>query len=154
MPSKFRWVHGDTTHVLAPVASTTVIEIGDLVFYDTDNAKPAAMQTNQTTKPLNQTMFAGKFLGVAMQASPAGSTTPIRVVTNGVFEFDCTSNTFELGNFVGIEVKPSNTGVENQKLDKLTTASGAIGRVCRREGTATSTVQVHLRSTVMHGAIS
>ncbi len=154
MTSKFRWIHGDTTHVLAPVAAATVIEIGDLVFYDADSAKPAAMQSNQTTKPLNQSTFAGKFLGVAMQASPGGSSVPIRVATSGVFEYDCTSNTFELGNLVGIEEKAGRTGLENQKLDKTTVAAGAIGRVCRREGTASTTVQVQLRSTVMNGAIS
>ena len=152
MPSNFRWVHGDTTHVLAPVAAGTVIEIGDLLYYDTNTAKPAAMQAVGTSKPVSQTNFAAKFLGVAMQASPAGSTTPIRVVTTGVFEFDCASNTFELGTFVGIDEKAGRTSLENQKLDKLATASGAIGRVCRREGTATASVQVQLRSTVMHGA--
>ena len=154
MTSKFRWVHGDTTHVLAPVEASTVIEIGDLVFYDADSAKPASMQTNQTTKALNQSTFAGKFLGVAMQASPAGNTTPIRIVTSGVFEYDCAANTFELGNFVGIEENAAHTGVENQMLDKTTLAAGAIGRVCRREATPSTTVQVQLQSTVMHGAIS
>jgi len=154
MPSQFRWVHGDTTHVLAPVASGTVIEIGDLLYYDTNTAKPATLQTVQTTKALSQSTFAAKFLGVAMQASPAGSSIPIRVVTSGVFEFDCTSNSFELGNYVGIEETAGRTSLENQKLDKTTVAAGAIGRVCRREGTAVTSVQVQLRSTVMHGAIS
>ena len=154
MPSKFRWVHGDTTHVLAPVAAATVIEIGDLVFYDTDSAKSASMQANQSSKTANQTMFAGKFLGVAMQASPAGSTTPIRVSTSGVFEYDCTSSAFELGNFVGVEVKTGQTALDNQKLVKVTAGNSAIGRVCRREGTSTTSVQVQLRSVVMHGAVS
>ena len=154
MPSKFRWVHGDTTHVLTPVASATVIEIGDLLYYDTDTAKPASMLTPGSSKAVSQSSFAAKFLGVAMQASPAGSTKPIRVVTEGVFEFDCTSNTFELGNIVGIDETTGRTALENQKLDKAGAAIGAIGRVCRREGTAVTTVQVQLRSVVMHGAIS
>ena len=154
MSSKFRWVHGDTTHVLAPVASSTVIEIGDLLYYDTNTAKPAAMQTPGSNKSTSQSNFAAKFLGVAMQASPAGSTMPIRVVTDGVFEFDCTSNLFELGNIVGIDETAGRLSLENQKLDKATAVGGAIGRVCRREGTATTSVQVQLRSVVMHGAVS
>lgn len=154
MTSKFRWVHGDTTHVLAPVASDTVIEIGDLVFYDTNTAKPAMMQANQSSKAVNQSTFAGKFLGVAMQASPVGSDAPIRVATSGVFEYDCPSTTFELGNYVGIGVKASNTGLENQVLEKVTVVAGAIGRVSRREGSASTVVQVQLSSTVMNGAIS
>ena len=153
MPSKFRWVHGDTTHVIAPVASATVIEIGDLVYYDANTVKPASMQANQTTKALNQSTFAPKFLGVAMQASPNGSTTSIRVATSGVFEYDCNSNTFELGNYVGIEEKPGRTGIENQKLDKTTDVAGAIGRVWRREPVAVKTLQVQLQSVVMFGAV-
>jgi predicted RecA/RadA family phage recombinase len=154
MPSKFRWVHGDTTHVLAPVESATVIEIGDLVYYDVNFAKPASMQAFQTVKTTNQSNFAGKFLGVAMQASPAGSTKPIRVSTSGVFEYDCTATTFELGNLVAIEENAGRTSLENQKLEKVTATTNAIGRVCRREGTSTTSVQVQLRSTVMHGAVS
>ncbi|MCL2347131.1 MAG: hypothetical protein FWC50_02600 [Planctomycetaceae bacterium] len=153
MTSKFRWVHGDTTHVVAPVASGTVIEIGDLVYYDVNTVKPASMQANQTTKALNQSTFAPKFLGVAMQASPADSTTPIRVATSGVFEYDCNANTFELGNYVGIEEKSGHTGIENQKLDKTTDVAGAIGRVWRREPAAVKTVQVQLQSVVMFGAV-
>ena len=149
MTSKFRWVHGDTAHVLAPVASATVIEIGDLVFYDTNTTKSAVMQANQSTKELNQSTFAGKFLGVAMQASPAGSDVSIRVATAGVFEYNCPATAFELGNYVGIGVKSGNTGLENQVLEKVTAANGAIGRVSRREATATTTVQVQLKSTVM-----
>jgi len=149
MPSKFRWVHGDTTHVLAPVASGTVIEIGDLVFYDTNTTKPAVMQANQTTKDLNQSTFAGKFLGVAMQASPAGSNASIRVATAGVFEYDCPATAFELGNYVGIGVKAGNTGLENQVLEKVTAPAGAIGRVSRREATPATAVQVQIKSSVM-----
>lgn len=154
MTSRFRWVHGDTTHVLAPVASDTVIEIGDLIFYDTNTAKPAVMQTNQSSKAVNQSTFAGKFLGVAMQASPAGNDASIRVATSGVFEYDCPATAFELGNYVGIGVKTGNTGLENQVLEKVTAVAGAIGRVSRREATAASTVQVQLRSVVMNGTMS
>jgi len=149
MTSKFRWLHGDAAHVLAPVASATVIEIGDLVFYDTNTTKPAVMQTNQSTKELNQSTFAGKFLGVAMQASPAGSAGSIRVATAGVFEYNCPSTAFELGNYVGIGVKSGNTGLENQVLEKVTASNAAIGRISRREATATTTVQVQLKSTIM-----
>ena len=38
-----RWRYGDTNPVVAAVAAGTVIEIGDLLWQDTDNAKPAAM---------------------------------------------------------------------------------------------------------------
>ena len=86
-----RWRYGDTCPVMLPVDSATVIEIGDLVYLDTDDAKPASAQADQGTEAANQELFHDKFAGVAMQASRSGDTQPIRVATTGVFEFDCLS---------------------------------------------------------------
>ena len=151
MSDRFRWRYGETKPVVAAVVASTVIETGDLVYLDSGTAKPASSQTNQTTKPANQTLFAGKFLGVAMQSSPAGSDTPVRIATSGVFELDCNANTFELGNYVGIETKTG--GLENQKVDKTTDTSNALGRIVRREPTSTTTVLVEIVSTVMAGGV-
>ena len=107
MSDKMRWRYGDTNPVMAAVDSATVIEIGDLIYLDVDDGKPASSQADQGTKAANQQLFAEKFLGVAMQRSRAGDTDPIRAATSGVFEFDCTSDTFELGGHVGPE---ENTG--------------------------------------------
>jgi hypothetical protein len=82
---------------MLPVDSATVIEIGDLVYLDTDDAKPSSAQADQGTEAANQELFHDKFAGVAMQASRSGDTQPIRVATAGVFEFDCLSTTFEVG---------------------------------------------------------
>src|SRR3972149_4143422 len=97
MSDKMRWRYGDTNPVIAAVDADTVIEIGDLVYQETDDARPASSQADQGTKEANQTLFASKFLGVAMQRSRAGETAPIRVAATGVFEFDCPSGTFEMG---------------------------------------------------------
>ena len=78
MTDKMRWRYGDTNPVIAAVDSTTVIEIGDLVYLDTDDAKPASSQTDQGTETDNQTLFADNFLGVAMQRSRSGDADPIR----------------------------------------------------------------------------
>ena len=103
MSDKMRWRYGDTNPVMAAVDSATVIEIGDMIYQDTDDGKPASSQADQGTKAANQQLFAENFLGVAMQRSRANDTDPIRVATTGVFEFDCTSATFELGGHVGLE---------------------------------------------------
>ena len=104
MSSKMRWRYSDTNPVNAAVDSEIVIEIGDLVWQDVDDAKPASSQADQSSETANQELFADNFLGVAMQRSQAGDTDPIRVATTGTFEFDCPSGTFELGDLMGLAV--------------------------------------------------
>ena len=41
MSDKMRWRYGETNPVVAEVDSTTVIEIGDLLYLDGDDVKPA-----------------------------------------------------------------------------------------------------------------
>ncbi len=100
MANTMRWRYGETSPVMIPVDSATVIEIGDLVYLDVDDAKPAASQTDQGSEGGNQQMFHDNFAGVAMQASPSGKSDPIRVATVGVFEFDCLSTTLEVGDLM------------------------------------------------------
>lgn len=153
MSDKMRWRYGDTNPVIAAVNSSTVVEIGDLLFLDIDNAKPASLQADQATDAANQQLFASKFLGVAMQRSREGDTEPIRVATTGVFEFDCPSTTFELGNFVGPCQNAANNGLANQQAVKVTAANQAIGRVARRESMENTIVLVDIRSKVMCGGV-
>ena len=153
MSDRMRWRYGDTNPVVASVLSDTVIEIGDLLYQDIDNAKPASMQPNQATETANQQVFVSKFLGVAMQRSRVGDTDPIRVATTGVFEFDCASTAFELGNLVGPCQNATNNGLTNQQVSKVTAANQAIGRVARREPTANTCVLVDIRSKVMCGGV-
>jgi hypothetical protein len=153
MSDKMRWRYGDTSPVIAAVDSATVIEIGDLVYQDTDDAKPASSQADQLTKTANQELFADKFLGVAMQRSRAGDTAPIRVATTGVFEFDCPSGTFELGDFAGVDENAPGTALVNQQVAKVAASKYAIGRVAKRVAPAATTVLVDVRSTIMTGGV-
>ena len=153
MADKMRWRYGETNSVVGLVPATVAVEVGDLVYYESDTIKPASSQSNQTTKALNQSTFAGKFLGVAMQASPLGEASSIRVATTGVFEFDTGSQTFVLGALVGIDELPGRTGLENQKVDTAVVA-GAIGRIVRREPTATGTVLVGIKSKITEGGVA
>ncbi|MGQ9576481.1 MAG: capsid cement protein [Thermoguttaceae bacterium] len=153
MSDKMRWRYGDTNPVVAAVDPSTEIEIGDLVWLDTDDAKPASAQADQGSEPANQELFADKFLGVAMQRSPAGQAEPIRVATTGVFEFDCPSSTFELGELVGADENASGDALLNQQVAKVEASRYAIGRVARRAAAAASSVLVEIRSTVMTGGV-
>ena len=154
MSDKMRWRYGDTNPVVAAVDSATVIEIGDLVYQDIDDAKPASAQADQGSETNNQTTLAENFLGVAMQRSAAGDTAPIRVATTGVFEFDCPSGVYELGTLVGVDENVAGTGLLNQQVDAVPSAALAIGRVAKRVASAATSVLIDVCSTVMAGGVA
>ena len=135
---KMRWRYGDTNPVVAAVDKDTVIEIGDLLWQDIDDAKPASWLVSQH-------QFKADFLGVAMQRSIKGCTAPIRVATTGVFEFDCNEAEFELGNLIGAAFDTDR--LVNQWVEEVSHKHQAIARVAKR-GIGTS-VYVAIQSTVM-----
>ncbi len=150
MTDHMRWRYGDSNPVKAAVESHTVIEIGDLLWQDTDDAKPASM-IKATYKVGQQEWFARLFLGVAMQRSRVDDFAPIRVATTGVFEMECAMRTWELGNLVG--PIPNDTGrLQNQAVGTVS-AVAAIGRVDKRVSPASGSVLVRLFSTVMTGGM-
>ncbi len=151
MADNMRWRYGDTNPVVLAVDSATVIEIGDLVYLDIDDAKPASAQADGGSETANQTAFRNKFAGVAMQRSPAGSTTPIRVATTGVFEFACLADTHEVGDLLGVDEAASGTALEDQVVASVPGTDRAIGRCAKRAATSVTKVLVDIVSTVMHG---
>ena len=153
MSDKMRWRYGDTNPVMAAVDSATVIEIGDLIWHDTDDGKPASAQADQDNKAANQQLFAAGFLGVAMQRSEAGDTAPIRVATSGAFEFDCVSDDYELGNLVGPDENTAGTALLNQKLTGVAGKQYAIARVAKRASATAASIIVDICSTVMAGGV-
>lgn len=153
MSDKMRWRYGDTNPVVAAVDAATVIEIGDLVWQDTDDAKPASGFTWTTNLVTTQDGLADKFLGVAMQRSRAGEAAPIRVATTGVFEFDCASAAFELGDMVGPAGNAAGSALLSQQVAKVAASHSAIGRLARRQAAATTSILVDVRSTVMTGGV-
>ena len=153
MSDKMRWRYGDTNPVAAAVDAETIVEIGDLLWQDTDDAKPACDFTWTTDLATTQNGFADKFLGVAMQRSRSGDTAPIRVATTGVFEFDCSSAAFELGDTVGPAANGGSDGLMNQQLAAVAASSGAVGRVAKRQPSSTTSIMVDVRSTVMTGGV-
>ena len=114
MSDKMRWRYGDTNPVMGAVDSATVIEIGDLVYLDTDDVKPASSQVDQTTVTANQELLHSLFLGVAMQRSRSGDTGNIRVATSGVFEFACAAGTFEIGGLLGVSENVGGDGLDEK----------------------------------------
>lgn len=153
MSDKMRWRYGDTNPVVAAVDSSTEIEIGDLLYQATDDARPTSAQPNCDGDQNNREFFADNFLGVAMQRSRAGDTSAIRVATTGVFEFDCPADNFELGDLVGADGDGTGTGLLDQQVTSVGATTRAIGRVAKRVATAATSVLVDIRSTVMTGGV-
>lgn len=151
MASTMRWRYGDTSPVMIPVDAATVIEIGDLLWLDDDDAKPASAVEDQGTENGNQQIFHDGFAGVAMQASAAGDAEPIRVATSGVFEFDCLSTTLEVGDLMGPDENAGGTALLNQTVAKVSDPSEAIGRCAKRMNPAGTRALVDIVSCVLRG---
>lgn len=151
MANTMRWRYGDTSPVMLPVDSTTVVEIGDLIYLDTDDAKPASALPDQGTESLNQQTFQDAFAGVAMQCSSNGETAPIRVATSGVFEFGCDSTTFEVGALVGATEDSTGAALDDQSVASVAGVNAAVGRCAGRVNPAGTKVLVDIVSTVMKG---
>ncbi|MCA9239024.1 MAG: hypothetical protein KDA37_02440 [Planctomycetales bacterium] len=153
MANKMRWRYGDTNPVQLEVDASTAVEIGDLVYQNTNLALPASELADQGTPALNQEMFHDAFAGVAMQCSPAGEAGPVRVATTGVFEFDCDAATFEVGDLIAVAENAAGDALEDQKVIATGSEPTAIGRCVRRAPNAVSTVLVDVVSTLVKGGV-
>ena len=149
MSNTMRWRYGDTNPVILAVDAATDIEIGDLIYQEVDDARPATLQADQGTLAANQELFHDNFVGVAMQSSPVGSAKPIRVATTGVFEFECQPVAHEVGDLLGIAEEGTGSQLEDQSVIGVATPNLAIGRCVKRTGAGESRVLVDVVSTVL-----
>lgn len=142
---------GNRKPVMCAVLSATVIAKGDLVYLNSGTVKPLTSLGDSGTKAQNQAAAHDVFMGVALRASANGETANIPVATAAVFEFDCASATFEVGDLVGPIGTGSGAGVgvSASSVEAVASGSLAIGRVYRRVASAATRVQVEIASTVM-----
>lgn len=157
MSDNMRWRYGDTNPVMQAVDSAQVIEIGDLIWQNTDDARPASALSYVGGLATSQERLVDDFLGVATQRSRSGDTADIRVATSGVFEFTTASDTYELGDLCGAAANSGADALEDQKVasiadgHKSILVSRAIGRCAKTVATAATTVLVEIKSTVTTG---
>jgi hypothetical protein len=109
MSSNYRYRGGDTAPIMVKTSSSCPIEEGDLVFADPSagHARTATNMVNQGSAALNQLAFAEYFLGVALRkvglqtGEKSFKIDPddgyLMVATRGLFEFDCESETEDVG---------------------------------------------------------
>ncbi|WP_437227457.1 hypothetical protein SH661x_000359 [Planctomicrobium sp. SH661] len=143
--NKLRFRSGQVHLRKVRVDSETVIEAGDLVWLDTDDAKPASSFTWTTNLATTQGNFAAKFLGVAHQPSAAGETAAISVDVSpdSVYEFDVASATYELGTPLGPD--EGSSSLQNKQLETCI-ATSAIARASEFTTSSSSTLRVTFAS--------
>ncbi len=128
---RMRWRYGETNPVVAEVLPETIIEIGDLLWYD-GTAKPAELLN--VVAAHGEEEFQKRFLGVAMQRSRKGENAPLRVATSGTFEFECPSVAYDLGDRMAV--------AGNQKLIKTDLPHFTIAKVERSLAKSTTWVRI------------
>lgn len=133
------------TEAVAAFDGSIAVDLYDLMFYDSDDVKPASSQSDYGTELKNQVAFARNFAGLSRDAKLATDTdavTNFPIITHCIATMDCDSATFERGDMVAAVEASSGTALENQKVVKTTDPTLAIGRVTKRYGSATTRVEV------------
>ena len=140
-----RFRHADPKRVRSyAVNSATVIEVGDQVYMEVDDVRPASDLTYMASLDLTQRQFAAQFVGIAMTASASGETAKVTVAQAGTFEFICAAAQFEIGDGVG----PDDNAAPDALLDQQVIATGEDGTpiafVTERYNQNTTSVRVEI----------
>lgn len=146
MANRYSFRSGQRQLVKAAVDSATVIEVGDMVWLDTDDVKPAADFTWDTDLETTQAAFAAQFLGIAVESSAAGDTAPISVDVSpvSVYEYDVASGTYEIGTPLGPD-KATGDNIVSQVLETAVAAS-SVARAVERKTAASTALRVQFAS--------
>lgn len=145
MADVFRYVGGDTKARSFPTYSSDAIEQGDLLYWDaTNNAARNAETVGGADYATKKTNFANAFIGVAMEAKPAGTSRNILVAAAGDFLYDCPSGAeYDVTDMLAVG---NGSAVADQTVVKDATAGNMIGRVLKLKAGAATTVLVRLVS--------
>lgn len=122
------------------VDTGSVIEVGDLVYHDTNDVKPASDFTYGASLEVTQANFAAVFAGIAMNASRSGETNPIAVAQRGLAKMICASATFEVGDRLNVDDNAGGTALVDQQVIAVDDNAVAIGKVARRVASAATAV--------------
>lgn len=131
-----------------PVASATVVAVGDLMYWDsgTSSVKPASLFTWTSNLATTQANFANVFVGVAVEAHASGAASNIKVDVSptSVYSYTCTSETHLPGDFLG-PAKASGNALVNQTLVKAVAAS-SVATALQIDTSAATLVSVRFQS--------
>ncbi len=145
MANNLRHRHGEQLLVKCAVDSAIVIEVGDMVWLNTDDVRPATSFTWDTNIATTQAAFAVLFIGIAQESSASGQTDEINVDISpmSVYEMILSSATAEVGDPLG----PDQTGtgstatLMDQQLESAV-ATSSIARCVKRNAAAGTAIEV------------
>jgi hypothetical protein len=153
---------GQTTAVF-PVASGAVISPGDLLYWNAGSSvvSPLSAKTGAGAAVLDQSDISSLFAGVALQGRIAAQTTSgypanpangINVAVDCVYEADCASATFEIGDLVGVisSGAAAAAAISDQSVVAVARENLAIGFVIARYASATTKVRIQLYGKATH----
>lgn len=129
-----------------PVDSAQTIDLGEMCYLATDDARPIDQFTYGASLLITQSNLPKTFIGVALNTSESGDTERIAIATEGIFEFNCAAAQFEIGDLVGADDNAGGTALVADQVIAMgeNGAHGAIGRVVRRYSANTTRVLVEL----------
>jgi hypothetical protein len=144
-----QFLYGDPQPIVVPIATAKATADGNIVGLSSGTLVNASDTTWNTNIATTQTDFRLLFLGISMQDKAAAvarvygnsEDNRIGVSTGGVWEFDCASATFAVGDFVG-PAKQTGDLLEDQKVVAVASQALAIGQV---ERAVTSGTRVRVR---------
>lgn len=126
-----------------PVDSTTVIEVGDLCYWDTDDVKNAAAISDQGTEAQNKAYFSARFIGVSLDSHASGDTNDVRIARVGQFEYSLDTATGQAyAEFTEIEVGADTTDCDDQIVEIGSTSP--IGRLVKRAASGDTKVTIEI----------
>lgn len=149
---RFRRGTIETTYLKSP--ASTMINVGDLIFLNTDTAAIASAVTWDTNLATTQGDAAPVFVGVALDNKLASDPTTrnILIATKGVFEYPCAA--LGAAHQVGERVACAGDGTHNLRDQLLALAStNFIGSLAEVAPNGATSMVVYLQSCVEFGAI-
>lgn len=132
--------------VQGAVDSSTVIEVGDMLYLATDDVRPAGQIAWNTNLATTQADFAAVFLGIAAGQSASGDTDPVDIDVSpmSVYEFTVASATYELGDPLGPDKASGNALLDAALEGAVNTSS--VARAYERKTAASTLLMVTFAS--------
>ncbi|VTS03312.1 hypothetical protein [Tuwongella immobilis] len=134
-----RHVLTDHRTIGIPFPASTLVAIGDLMWFNAGSAEKASNRVDRGSLIANQADFRQVFLGVAAdQRLISENTVSDRViVVDGIFDADCATTSWEVGDLVGIDRNASTPANSDQQVAKVTNPNLAIGTCIKKASNAT-----------------
>lgn len=140
----------DNRSVALPFPASTAVARGDLLYWDASahQAKPFTSYTTGASEVLDQVAVSNLFCGIAWDSrlSSESDANALRtVLSEGIFDVDCPSQTWEIGDLVG-PTWNGGSALANQAVTKVTSLHRAIGCVIKQYTSAVTKVRCRLIS--------